>query len=61
MLQKKLGGAPYRKTGIIDGDRWICLDEKLDIQPNKCVVLSFGINNEWSFDDDIEKLGCMVC
>ncbi|XP_063584743.1 uncharacterized protein LOC134762296 [Penaeus indicus] len=38
----------------------MCLDERFGIQAGKCVVLSFGINNEWSFEDDVEKLGCKV-
>ncbi|XP_037782124.1 uncharacterized protein LOC119578636 [Penaeus monodon] len=38
----------------------MCLDERFDIQAGKCVVLSFGVNNEWSFEDDAERLGCKV-
>ncbi|XP_063584744.1 uncharacterized protein LOC134762297 [Penaeus indicus] len=43
-----------------DGRKLMCLDERFGIQAGKCVVLSFGINNEWSFEDDVEKLGCKV-
>ncbi|XP_037782122.1 uncharacterized protein LOC119578633 [Penaeus monodon] len=43
-----------------DGRKLMCLDERFDIQAGKCVVLSFGVNNEWSFEDDAEKLGCKV-
>ncbi|XP_047489773.1 uncharacterized protein LOC125039624 [Penaeus chinensis] len=43
-----------------DGAKLMCLDERFGIQAGKCVVLSFGVNNEWSFEDDAEKLGCKV-
>ncbi|XP_047489647.1 uncharacterized protein LOC125039565 [Penaeus chinensis] len=43
-----------------DGRKLMCLDERFGIQAGKCVVLSFGVNNEWSFEDDAEKLGCKV-
>nr|XP_027234006.1 uncharacterized protein LOC113825383 [Penaeus vannamei] len=38
----------------------VCLDARFDIRAGECVVLSFGINNEWSFEDDAERLGCKV-
>ncbi|KAL7641175.1 UNVERIFIED_CONTAM: hypothetical protein RMT77_008313 [Armadillidium vulgare] len=43
-----------------DGSKYICLDKPFEIVPNNCVVLSFGINNEWSFDNAISNLGCTV-
>ena len=53
-----MGGHPFKDIGPIDGDKWVCFDE---INPKDCTVLSFGINNEWSFEDDMDKSGCMVC
>ena len=31
-----------------------------DIKANNCLVYSFGINNEWSFDDGVASYGCKV-
>ncbi|XP_071537121.1 uncharacterized protein [Panulirus ornatus] len=41
-----------------DGMKYVCLDERFNIRPGNCVVLSFGVNNEWSFEDDMDKFGC---
>ncbi|XP_047489901.1 uncharacterized protein LOC125039696 [Penaeus chinensis] len=56
-LKAQLGGwlgAPE------DGKKFLCLDERFRLDRNDCVVLSFGVNNEWSFEDDAESLGCKV-
>ncbi|XP_070555595.1 probable methyltransferase-like protein 24 isoform X2 [Ptychodera flava] len=42
----------------IDGGWNICLD--VGIKPNACIVYSFGISNDWSFDDDMAEYGCSV-
>ncbi|KAK7067542.1 hypothetical protein SK128_012395 [Halocaridina rubra] len=36
----------------------VCLDPELNITAGNCHVLSFGINNEWSFDDAFANYGC---
>jgi hypothetical protein len=36
------------------------MDEGVAPTPGSCTVLSFGINNEWSFDDAMEEYGCDV-
>ncbi|CAL4245741.1 unnamed protein product, partial [Meganyctiphanes norvegica] len=33
---------------------------EFDIAANQCIVYSFGINNEWSFDDAMGQFGCQV-
>ncbi|XP_069982245.1 uncharacterized protein [Penaeus vannamei] len=43
-----------------DGRKFLCLDERFRLDRGDCVVLSFGVNNEWSFEDDVERLGCKV-
>ncbi|XP_071537011.1 uncharacterized protein [Panulirus ornatus] len=47
-------GAPW------GGLKYVCLDPKFNIRPGNCTVLSFGIDNEWSFDDDFDAFGCKV-
>ncbi|XP_077863768.1 putative methyltransferase-like protein 24 isoform X2 [Saccoglossus kowalevskii] len=46
----------FGKSG--DGGWNICMD--VGILPNNCIVYSFGINNDWSFDDAIANYGCNV-
>lgn len=38
----------------------MCLD--LGVRPalNDCLVYSFGVGDDWTFDDDMAKLGCQV-
>ncbi|XP_069189388.1 uncharacterized protein [Procambarus clarkii] len=43
-----------------DGKKFVCLDKRFNIKPGNCTVFSFGINNEWSFEDDFAKFGCKV-
>ena len=58
-MQKQVGGIKLRNK--IDGDKWICFDEIYDIKNGSCITLSFGINNEWSYDDSMDKIyGCKV-
>ncbi|XP_006813539.2 putative methyltransferase-like protein 24 [Saccoglossus kowalevskii] len=41
-----------------DGGWNVCMD--VDINPSDCIVYSFGIANDWSFDEDIANYGCNV-
>lgn len=45
----------------LDGHYAVCLDP-LSVAPRskKCLVYSFGIRNEWSYDDYMERYGCQV-
>nr|XP_045614703.1 probable methyltransferase-like protein 24 [Procambarus clarkii] len=62
MLQRQFGGADQWKEGVrfIDGDKWACMDPPLAPPPTRCLVYSFGIKNEWSFDDAMAAYGCQV-
>ena len=45
-----------------DGHYAVCLDP-IAVAPSpdqNCVVYSFGIKNEWSYDDAFDKFGCQV-
>ena len=54
------GGFLNRNPSAIDGQKAICLDSEVAPNPNDCLAFSFGINNEWSFDEQMEKYGCQV-
>ena len=48
------------KAGL-DGQKAVCLDPPQLAPPvNRCVVYSFGINDEWSFDEAMASYGCRV-
>lgn len=66
-LQTQLGGtkqryaiSKHRFIEFLDGEKWICYDSNLAPNPNDCLVYSFGINDEWSFDDALDQYGCQV-
>jgi len=51
------------KNGTIrafDGQKAVCLDKDVAPRPGHCLVYSFGINYEWSFDEEMETYGCNV-
>ncbi|XP_037775239.1 uncharacterized protein LOC119572290 [Penaeus monodon] len=49
-----------RTFGTAPRGKDLCLDDKYKIKAGNCVVFSFGINYDWSFEDDMGKFGCMV-
>ena len=62
----RIGGQPefvaknkQDKLWRIDGAWYACLDDHLSLEVNNCNVLSFGINHDYSFDQEIvDKYGC---
>uniref|UniRef100_A0A6A7G4H7 Methyltransferase-like protein 24 isoform X1 n=2 Tax=Hirondellea gigas TaxID=1518452 RepID=A0A6A7G4H7_9CRUS len=54
----RMGGNSCRR--ILDGDKWLCLDEDVILKPPHCVVYSFGLSSEITFDNMIAKYGCDV-
>jgi len=65
--RKRIGGSPSKisKTNDllwrIDGAWFVCFDGKLAPKKNSCNVLSFGINDDESFDLDFNSnYGCNV-
>ncbi|ESN92093.1 hypothetical protein HELRODRAFT_155381 [Helobdella robusta] len=43
-----------------DGGYDVCFSANFTPSHNRCIVLSFGINNEWSFDEALSERGCYV-
>jgi hypothetical protein len=60
-LAHDFGGHMKRKPSGLDGQKAVCLIPAQVAPPaGDCVVYSFGINNEWSFDDNMKRYGCQV-
>ena len=49
------------KDGVNDGGKFVCFDD-LDIWTDEgnCLIYSFGISNDWSFEDQADLLGCTI-
>ncbi|CAH3194113.1 unnamed protein product [Porites evermanni] len=43
-----------------DGMWYVCFDEQVQLNPGSCVVYSFGIGNDFSFDEKMATYGCNV-
>ena len=48
------GSKPMNKQ--VDGDKFICLDNIIKPQTS-CLIYSFGISNDWSFEDQMDSFG----
>ncbi|XP_077866561.1 putative methyltransferase-like protein 24 [Saccoglossus kowalevskii] len=43
-----------------DGGWFVCFDEKIKPNFDDCVVYSFGIRTDWTFDEEMAQSGCKV-
>ncbi|KAK4010375.1 hypothetical protein OUZ56_019521 [Daphnia magna] len=50
----------YNGVAAPDGHKAVCLDQPISPVFNNCLVYSFGINNQWSFDEAMSQFGCQV-
>ena len=54
---KRVGGrwleGPHKQ---VDGDKFVCLD-KIITQPDNCLIYSFGIADDWTFEDLMASIG----
>jgi len=42
----------------VDGDKFVCLD--LILNKDSCIVYSFGVAGDWTFEDQMDNIGCSV-
>ena len=50
------------KIGLlgIDGQKAVCMDPQVRPKPGDCIVYSFGIKDDWTFEQVMEEYGCRV-
>ena len=59
--QKRFGGSYKAGCSHYDGQKIVCMDDILqDLENNECLIYSFGIKDDWSFEDTMDKIGCTV-
>ena len=44
----------------VDGDYFVCMDSILVKKDKPCIIYTFGIANDWSFEDGMDYLGCEI-
>ena len=59
-LSHDFGGKMLQNPSGIDGQMAVCIDPQVAPIPNECLIYSFGINNDWSFEEQMELYGCDV-
>jgi hypothetical protein len=59
-LVNDFGGTMRTNPSGWDGQKSVCLDPEVAPIPDQCLVYSFGIKNEWSFDEQMSAYGCQV-
>merc|ERR1712241_668001 len=42
----------------VDGDKFVCMDQIL--AQDQCVIYSFGLAADWTFEDQMDLLGCKI-
>ena len=58
---QRFGGHYNLQCKYTDGQKFVCMDELLrDIQNNECLIYSFGVAGDWSFEDMMDGIGCKV-
>ena len=58
---KRIGGVwrdsnPHHKQ--VDGDKFMCFDTIVRAK-SPCLIYSFGINDDWTFEDLMDSLGIL--
>ena len=60
-LNKFLRQMRSHSTLYTDGHKYVCMDPEFSLHTSsECLVYSFGISIDWSFDWDLEAFGCSV-
>ena len=58
---KRFGGVYQECCKYWDGHKFVCISEVMhDVENDKCLVYSFGVSEDWSFEKAMSDLGCQV-
>jgi hypothetical protein len=58
---KRFGGRWLRECGFLDGEKIVCMDGMYDsIMNGTCLIYSFGLADDWDFEESMANLGCTV-
>jgi len=55
-ILKRIGGKWVKRQ--VDGDKFVCMDNMELGKP--CLIYSFGISNDWTFEDFMDYRGCEI-
>ena len=45
----------------MDGVKKLCMDQLYkDVKSKSCLIYSFGLSDDWSFEENMALLGCKV-
>jgi len=57
-----MGGNSWNGGAGFDGQKAVCLDKKFmdNLKNDNCLIYSFGLSNDWSFEEAMAALGCKV-
>ena len=58
---QRFGGIYQKCCQYWDGHKFLCFSELMqDIKSNACLIYSFGVSGDWSFEKAMDDLGCRV-
>lgn len=58
---KRFGGVYQECCQYWDGHKFVCISELMhDVENDECLVYSFGVSEDWSFEKAMSDLGCHV-
>ena len=58
---QRFGGEYIPKCKYWDGQKFVCMNELYkDLENDDCLIYSFGIASDYSFEEAMDRLGCKV-
>jgi hypothetical protein len=58
ILSHDFGGVMLDNPSGLAGQKAVCIDPEVAPKPGDCLVYSFGIKDDWSFDEKMARYGC---